>query len=480
MRLSALLLALALPLTAYAQGIQLPDFGDPSLAVIGYSEEQRLGSMTFKRLRERGALVDDVQSNEYLSAIGQRLALYADDMPYPLHFAWLRSDAINAFAAPGGYIGVNVGLILATRDEDELAGVLAHEIAHVSQRHLARMMAEAQRMRLPMMAAMIASAALAASAGKAGQAAMAGTLAAGAQNMINFTRANEEEADRFGVQTLSRAGFDPAAMGRFFELLQRQTGGTVNDPMLDYLRTHPRSELRAADTQNRTLPKRSALPRDPLAYELIKARLQVLASSNPTALLQGYSELLKRNTLSSGQRYGYVLALRRAGRYAEAIRELEPLLRQYPERVNLRIEQAELALQNGQAARAWSVFEDTRKLYPDHYALARHYAEALLTQGDARRALDLLEPQLRRRPQDVSLHLLYARAAERTGQRASAYAAMAEGYYLDEQYELAVRQAEQALRESSISAYQQAQVQARLRVYQDAYETEKRRREREQ
>ncbi|HXH02046.1 MAG TPA: M48 family metalloprotease [Candidatus Competibacteraceae bacterium] len=469
---------LALAGSARAQpSIELPDFGDPSLQYLSHSDERRLGSAMLHKLRDRGALLDDVQASEYLNAIGQRLALNADQTPYGLRFFWLRSPTINAFAAPGGYIAVNAGLMLATRNEDELAGVLAHEIAHVSQRHLARAYAEAQRLRIPMAAALIASALIARASSEAGQAAFAGTLAAGQQYGINYTRANEEEADRFGVQFLARAGFDPNGMYSFFERLTKLSGG--GDQVFDYLRTHPRAELRAADVGGRALPRRQDRSnRDSLAYPLAKARIKVLSNPNSNTLIQEYGALLAKGGGGENEtelRYGYTLALKRAGRYAEAEHQLEPLLRRHPDRLSYLIEQAELALARGQRERAWQAFEKARSLYADDYTLAMHYGSALTTQGDARKAMSLLQPQLRRRADDANLQALYAQAAQRAGQIATAYAAMAEYHYLNGDLELAIRQAEQALREPSATPYQQAQVQARLRQFKEEYRAEQER-----
>ncbi|MBL8258321.1 MAG: M48 family metalloprotease, partial [Candidatus Competibacteraceae bacterium] len=217
----SLVVALAPGAPPFAQSINLPDIGDPSQVYFGSDEEQRLGLDIMRRLRERGLIMDDVELNAYLDSIGQSIVTYADQNGVPFTFFLVRSGGINAFALPHNFIGINAGLLLATQREDELAGVIAHEIAHVSQRHIVRAIADMKRMALPLAAAMVASAALAAASKQAGQAAMVGSMAASAQHQISFTRANEQEADRIGMRLLAKAGFDPRGMSDFFAKLER-------------------------------------------------------------------------------------------------------------------------------------------------------------------------------------------------------------------------------------------------------------------
>ncbi len=470
MRGSALLVLVAglcIGQPAVGLDLRLPDFGDASAQYLSQREEQQLGAGVLRRLRERGAVIEDAQVSEYLNSVGQRIATSAGS-GQPYTFFWVNADSINAFATPGSYIGVHSGLFQATRSESELAGVLAHEVAHVAQRHIARAYADSQRMLLPMMAAMAASAALAASVGgEAGQAALASTLAASAQRRINFTRGHEEEADRIGYQLLERAGFDPDGMATFFAYLARQAPESAN-ALPDYLRTHPRPVSRMADAQSRGSGSSAARGRvSSEDYFMAKARVRVLSTANTSALINHY-----RDTLATGdhrheaaERYGYVLALKRAGRLQEASAELGRLLQADPDRLALRIEQAELALASGADERAWTLFEQTARLYPDDYRLAMHYGQALAAQGDPRLAMQVLEPQLKRRSRDLGLLELYARATQRAGEPVATHAAMAEYYYLSGDLQGAIDQAELGLR-SGGSPYERARLQSRLRELQ--------------
>lgn len=471
-RLLPLVLSLIVGLTpatrSVAQSIALPDIGDPSQVYFGSDEERRLGLEIMQRLRERGMVMDDVQLNEYLNSIGQSIVTYADQNGVPFTFFLARSAGINAFALPHNFIGINAGLLLATQREDELAGVIAHEIAHVSQRHIVRAIADMKRMALPLAAAMVASAALAAASKQAGQAALVGSMAASAQHQISFTRANEQEADRIGMQLLAKAGFDPRGMSDFFTKLERLSGSSENQ-IPEMLLTHPRPESRAADTQNRIEipPVRRTAPRDRKAYDLAKARARALTTEDTRALVRELETSLAKGDFSNeaATRYAYALALRQAGRYDDAQQQASRLLKSDPDRLAFRIEAAEIALARGERAQAWQQFEEARQVYPDDFTLAMQYGRALATQGDPKQALRLLQPHLRRRPNDPQLYATYAQAAQRAGDMAATHATMAEYHYLNGELLPAIEQLELGLRSPGLAPNQEAQLRARLKQF---------------
>jgi predicted Zn-dependent protease len=452
-----------------AQDLTLPDFGDPSRQYLSISRERQLGAQVRQRLRDQGALIEDVQLAEYLNSVGQRIAIYAEQTANPYTFYWINSSAINAFAAPGGFIGIHSGLLLATQNEDELAGVMAHEIAHVSQRHIARAFADAERLSLPMAAAMLASIALAAASGEAGQAALVGTAALNAQHQINLTRANELEADRIGYRLLSQSGYNPNGLTDFFAYLQRQPAYSGNQ-IPEFLLTHPLPRNRIADTQNRldSRPAPAAKPgRSSPDYYLAKARVRVLVTTNTNELIRSFANSLETRSYQDemAERYGYALALQRAGRYGDATAQIARLRKAAPDRLVFRIAEADLALAQGDRERAWQLFEQSKTLYPDNFSLLIHYGRGLATQGNPRQALQLLEPYLRRRAREPVLFDIYAQAAQRAGDLAATHAALAEYYYLLGDLEGAIQQAEIGLKRSGATPYQQAQLQARLQQF---------------
>ena len=452
-----------------AQNLRLPDFGDPSLQYLSAAKERQLGAAMLQELRMQGAVIEDVQLNEYLNSVGQRIAATADN-GHPYTFYWLDSGSINAFAAPGGYIAINAGLLLATRDEAELAGVIGHEIAHVAQRHIARQYADSQQFSLPVAAAMLASVALAAAGGsQAGGAAMASVLAANAQHQINMTRSNEQEADRVGYQLLLRSGFDADGMTRFFDYLQRLPGESVGQ-LPEFLLTHPRPGSRVADTQQRLGNTQAQNGRRySQSYALAKARMQALTSSNNTTLLKMLQERLAKGAFDNepAERYGYALALKQAGRYDEALAQIQRLLQRDPDNLAFLIERAEITLASGQRAQAWRLFEQAQQLFPQDYTLAVHYGRALAAQGDPAKAQQVLQAHLQRHSRDLWLYEIYAQAAQRAGDAAAAHGALAEFYYLSGNLNAAVEQAELGVRSASAKAYERARLQARLRQFRE-------------
>lgn len=471
------LLLLTFVTNTVAQTIALPDMGDPSQQVLGPDDERRIGQRIFLKLADAGLLLEDPLASEYLAALGSRLALHADGATNPFRFFWVRDAELNAFALPGGFIGVHTGLLLATRNESELAGVVAHEIAHVSQHHITRAYADRQTIGLPTMAAMLAGIALAAAAGgsggQIGQAVAVGSMAASAQRIVNFTRANEQEADRVGTDLLIRAGFDPNGMANFFSRLENLTGSAAQVP--EFLRTHPLALNRAADSENRSARARPSqrTAADELYYRYLRARIAALSAATPAQAVRDFERRAAEGGTDDADRYGYVIALERAGRLADAARELAKLPRPPAVTLLLRLQEARLALLTGDAARAWSTYEALRRTWSNDYVLTLSYAEALVTRGDPHIALRVLAEPLRRRPESAELQELYARAAEQTGDIAGKHLAMSHFYELNGDVQAALDQAEIGLRAANASAGQLALLRQRAQRLRELNELEK-------
>lgn len=464
-------LSLVLPLPVPASE-ELPDIGNPADTVLSRDRELQIGRAIYKSLRDTGRVISDPEIQEYIQDIGQKLAAHAQDGGYRFHFFVVDDPAINAFALPGGYIGVHSGLIMATSNESELAGVLAHEIAHVTQRHISRAVFANQRMSILTMAAMLGAILIGAAAGGGGEAIQGAVAAAQGiqvQQQINFTRSNEYEADRVGVRTVSAAGFDPMGMPSFFETLARQTGPLASQAP-EFLRTHPVTVNRIAETRARaaSLPKTEAI--DATGYGLARARLRVLTSSTPEAAL---AELRAEQQAPDrverlGTEYGIALARLQLGQAHEAREMFEVLLKANPEVIPFHTGLAAANLALGDTSAAFAGFEKAMRLFPRNVPLTVRYAEALLQHGDPKQAHRILLDLLNFVPPTPEQARLIARAASAAGDTADAHYYMAEFHLLQGDLELAADQLRTALSIPGLDNVQRARFNSRLAEVQEA------------
>jgi beta-barrel assembly-enhancing protease len=455
---AALLGTAALPFS-HADLAGLPSMGDTAGQLISPEQEKQFGESFMRQIRRSGKLVQDPELNDYIQNLGYQLAAASDAPGYGFTFFLVDDTSINAFAGPGGYIGVHTGLLLAARNESELAGVLAHEIAHVTQRHLLRAYEAAQRMSLPTAAALIAAILIGSQDGQAGQAALVGIQAASAQYQINFTRANEHEADRVGIQTLARAGIDPRGMPDFFERLHQQTR-LYGSRLPEFLSTHPVTTNRIAETAARAEALAGGR-RDSLGFQLARVRLQVGSSTQPRELVADYEA--RADSLGEAERFGYALALWRVGDPDGARRELSKLRRHNPDRLGYPLNLARLELEQNQPARALALYEELLDLNPGNVTVTRAYAAALISQGQVIRARDLLASLIQRgETRQPELYRLLAEAAGKAGRQRESHEATAEYYYLNGQTHAAIDQLELALQVPGLDFYDNARISARL------------------
>jgi predicted Zn-dependent protease len=442
--------------------VNLPDIGSPADAVLSKSDEAIIGREIVRRIRASGKLVEDPLVNEYINEIGHRLSAQVNEGDHRFTFFVVDDPHINAFALPGGYIGVHSALLEATRSEDELAGVLAHEIAHVTQRHIARALHANQRQSILSTAIML-GAILAGAAGGSGDA-MQGAIAVAqgtaAQQQINFTRSNEYEADRVGIAALADAGFDPQGMASFFEVISEKTG-PVETRVPEFLRTHPVSSARIAEARARARNIAAEDAPDSPGYGIVRARLLVSAQKTPEdAVLLFEQEPYESQTVP--ERYGRAIAYLRAGRNLEANRICEELASREQEVIAFHIclAESQLALEQVQQARA--TFERATRLFPRNVPLVVHYAEALLRMGDAKRAHDLLLDTLNNAPATPEQVRLLARAAIDAGDVAEAHYYMAEYSFMTGDLVQGVNFLRQALAVPDLNEIQRIRFEARI------------------
>ncbi len=456
--------------------IDLPDMGASVDSVLSPEQEKSIGKSFMRQVRAHMTVIDDPEVQDYIQHLGDTLAAGTNERHSGFTFFVVGNRGINAFAAPGGYIGVNSGLITASETESELAGVMAHEIAHVTQRHIARRFEAMDRMTGPMLAALAAAFLVGSQNPEAGMAAAAAAQGAAAQMQLDYTRANELEADRVGIQTLHNAGFEPSGMPDFFERLQRASRYYSRPP--EFLSTHPVTANRIADTRGRAAQLPPVKRVDSLSFHLVQAKLRVYTAKNPPDAVNYYREALKtgQHTNRVAARYGYALALARAGKRREARDAMRRLHESSPDTIPFRAELARLEMELGSTDTAIALFEEGMALYPGNRLLLEGYLTALLQVGRPQKARELIREYERFNDLNPTLYQLLALSEQRAGDPVEAHIATAEYHYSMGHIKAAVDQYERALKAGPKDYYQASRVEANLARLKKQLQERKRRR----
>lgn len=462
-----LVVCTAFPARAY----ELPDLGESARTTMSEAQEGQLGREIMRQIRGDKDFLDDAEATEYINRLGRQLVA-ASPAPYR-HFEFfvVRDPSINAFALPGGYVGVHTGLISAARNESELAGVLAHEISHVTQNHIARIVDSQKGSALTSLAA-LAIAILAARSDnpQMAQAAIATAQAMQIQSQLDYTREHEKEADRVGLQTLADSGYDPAGMASFFERLLAK-GRLYQSEAPSYLRTHPLTHERMADLQNRLGEMKYRQHADSLDFQLVRARVQ--ASEGEAVDAYNYFKALAGSRQSDdATRYGYVLAALRAGERdaaTKAFGKLDPDLAS-PMLVTLA---ARLRMETNQPVKALAILKAGLAKYSGYRPLAYAYVHALLAAGRADEARAFVTERLRIWEDDQNLFRLLAESDHALGRRAEGHLAQAEAHILLDQPAQAMEQLQLARQAGDGDFYTLSVVDARLRELREREQREK-------
>ena len=448
------------------RGSLLPDLGDPSQVGFSPAQERKVGEQIVRQIRAQGGYMQDPEVNDYLNELGLRLVNAGNDVKQDFEFFAVPDSTINAFALPGGYIGVNTGLIVLAQNESELASVLAHEISHVTQRHMARML-DNQKNSMLMSLAGLALAVLAARAGggnpQATVAAIQGSQALSIQNQINFTRDNEYEADRVGFQRLVAAGFDPNGMSVFMERLQRSSR-FVEGNAPSYLRTHPITYERIAEAQSRAQNVQYRQVTDSLDFQLVRALLKSYQGEAREAVVS-FDEALRQKKYNSeiAERYGLVASLLRAKDIPRAKAELASLEKIAPPHPMIEAMAGNVLMGAGEYDAAARRFEAALQRYPNKMQLVNDYPEALLKAKRPAQAAAFVEAQLQRFPGDGPLHQIAARAYADLNMRLLEHQHQGEFYAWAGNLPLAIAQFELAAKAGDGNFYQVSVVETRLR-----------------
>lgn len=446
---SALALALSLALFSAPQQaldldigkLDLPDMGDSSGALITPLEEKELGEAFFRSLHSQVTINQDAEIQQYIQSIGEKLTINSDTPSQPFHFFVVMAKDINAFAGPGGYIGVNSGLILTTEAESELASVLAHEIAHVTQRHLYRSYEAASRLSIPTAAATLAAILLGTQSPALGQAAIVGIQAGNVQFQIDFTREHEAEADRVGMQTLASSQFDPRSMPTFFERLQQSTR-YYGQNVPEFLRTHPVTASRISDTRGRAETYPYKQYPDSLGYQLTKAKLRVLTGSDSAETLKYFQTYSEQGTTEQRvvARYGLGLCALNSQKFSEAENIFQTLIKEYPNQPQYIAALARTALEAKNYSVALARYKKLSEQFPDNEAIKLEYVTSLLKAGDAQQARKILFSLTPKTQQQPIYSELLAQIYSDLNQPAESHRYLAEYYYATGQTKEAILQ----------------------------------------
>ncbi len=423
--------------------IRLPDLGSPSDQYLTPAEEVRLGKAFMQKIRETEAVVDDPLISEYIQGLGNKLLKKSEASAQSFNFFVIEDPVINAFAGPGGHIGIFSGLILATQSESELASVIAHEIAHVTQKHLLRAFDAANQMSGKTAALILAAilVGVTTSSPDAGIAVASGVQASALQEQINFTRSNEQEADNEGIKILADSNFDPRAMPVFFERLTHASR-LYDSGIPEILRTHPVTTNRIADSLGRAEEYPYKQYAGSIRYFLIREALRAKQFSTPDKAVKHFSLGLKegRHLNKEAHQYGYVLALAADQKYPQAQKLITELLMQRPEQAEYILLEAEILKQTGKPQQAIESLATANLLMPDNYPIAIAYVENLLESRKAQEAKQVVSRIRTLRPNDVRLFRLLSQSEKQLGHTTESHRLLAEAYVADGRLEAAIQQ----------------------------------------
>lgn len=477
MRCISAVAAVTLTASPIAWAQNLPELGDPSQAVMSASQERKLGETIIREIRHSGGFLNDPEVNGYLNDLGNRLVTAVPGAPFDFEFFAMGDPTINAFALPGGYVGVNTGLILLCQSESELASVLAHEISHVTQHHIARSITNQKDAMLASLAALaaavVASRSSSSNSGQMTQAAVASAQGMAMQMQINFTRQNEQEADRIGFQRLDAAGFDVNAMASLMERMQRATR-FVEGTTPSYLRDHPVTYERIADAQARAQGKPFRQVKDSPDFNMVRALVRSYQGTPREAIVFFEDAIAeKKYNDATSARYGLVAALLRAENFKRALTELATLERTAPPHPMIEAMAGQVLMQAGQLPASIARYQSALARYPAKMQLVYDYPEALLKNKQADKAASFVAEQLQHYPNDGPLHQLAARAYAELGKQTLSHQHQAEYYAWQGNLQAAVVQFELAVKASDGDFYQSSVAESRLRAIREELSDQK-------
>jgi len=442
---------------------ELPDLGDSSQLVISAKEEQAIARAILREVAVSPEIIQDIEVIDYLKNLGNRLVAYSPNKTQQFNFFVVNESSINAFAMLGGVIGVHTGLILASNSESEVASVLGHEIAHVTQRHLPRMIAQQKNDTIKS----VLGIALALLVARANPQLSAGTMTAasamGVQKQLDFTRENEKEADRVGFQILTDAGFDGRAMVSFFGTLQK--GSRFSEGAApSFLRTHPITTERISDMSNRVKDTRYRQIPDNPDFVYIKSKLRAINGTPQSAVAEFEGSIKdKRYMNEAAERYGLAIAYMRKNDFVKARQEVEWLKTNAKKDALIETLACKLEVATNQPTQALNLYLKALNIYPNYRALIYGLAEHYLMTNEPEKTIRLINDKLNIYPDDSYFFELLSKAYSKQGKELLQYQAQSEAYYRKFNLPRAIEQMEFAAKSKDGNFYQKSIVESRLK-----------------
>ncbi len=446
----------------HAQKNTLPSIGVVASSAISIEKEKQIGDVLMRQLRSQAPMIMDPVLEEYINDIGNRLVIQANDVKFPFKFFWINSPDINAFAFFGGHIGIHTGLILQADNESELASVLAHEISHVTQRHIARSIAAKQRNSTLHLATLLGGIILAAANPEAGIAAISASNAASQQLGINYTRSNEQEADRVGFQILAKSGFDTQGAADFFGKLAAKNRSRSTPPA--FLLTHPLPLSRIADARNRQSGEvRNRIPPSK-SFHLVKARIVARYSGNTRYNIELFRNKIRKHEyeFKEAAQYGLAISLHDGGQYKEALKLINELLKNDPENLFYLDVATDIQIASKKTSKAIKDLESVATKIPRNRVISLNLANAAIKGGDYKKANNVIKDYLLTNPDHLLSYQLLTESYGENKQFLEMHQAKAEWYALLAAYPNAIDELHSAYNYAKENNLEKQRIRARI------------------
>jgi predicted Zn-dependent protease len=448
----------------------LPEIGVVASSAISLDKEVLIGDALMRQLRGQAPIINDPLLDEYIQDLGNRLVAQADNVKFPYKFFILNSPDINAFAFFGGHIGIHTGLIFNARNESELASVLAHEVSHVTQRHIARSIEARQKSSPLQIASLLGGILLAMANPEAGMAAISVSNAASAQSSINYTRQNEQEADRVGIQILAEAGFDPNGASSFFGILAEKS--RLKSTPLAFLLTHPLPESRIADARTRSASFRPRNVPESINFHLAKSRILARYYANPKRNIEYFADILQKQSyvFKRAAEYGLALSYLADEQFEPALKLIDGLLEKEPNNLFYLDTYTDIAIETNQHQKAIDRLSAQIIHAPYNRVLTLNLANVLIKTKNFERATSLLKDYLFINPDNMLAYELLSDAYRSSDQKLEMHQVKAEVYALVAAYPRAIDELHTAYNYANARKIEQQRIRARIEQFRTAQE----------